>query len=209
MRDAGGGQPDRRQRPPAAPGRTGGRSPRRRARPQGRRRQGVGGALRPPLRPAGPPGDDAGRPLHRTGAPCLPERRRPGGGRRRLDLRDRLLDLVRPPAGRPRRAPGLRRPPSSPRVAPVTRLLVAAGLCLWAGCTLLLGGVRRLSRPSLAERLRPYHPGADGANVETTDARSFTAVLGAASRSWGGRLAALFGAGEDASLRLRRVHSSM
>ncbi|HLI24852.1 MAG TPA: type II secretion system F family protein [Acidimicrobiales bacterium] len=91
----------------------------------------------------------------------------------------------------------------------MTRLLVAAGLCLWAGCTLLLGGVRRLSRPSLAERLRPYHPGADGANVETTDARSFTAVLGAASRSWGGRLAALFGAGEDASLRLRRVHSTM
>jgi tight adherence protein C len=92
----------------------------------------------------------------------------------------------------------------------MTRLLVAAGLCFWAGSTLLLSGVRRLSRPSLAERLRPYHPGADFADGDAPGVgQSLTGVLGDVSRSWGARLAALFGAGEDAALRLRRIHSSL
>jgi hypothetical protein len=42
----------------------------------------------------------------------------------------------------------------------VNRLIVLAGLLMWAGLTLLLSNIHRFNRPSLSERLRPYHPGA-------------------------------------------------
>ena len=40
------------------------------------------------------------------------------------------------------------------------RLGVGVGLLVWLGATLLLSEWRRFSRPSLAERLAPYSPGA-------------------------------------------------
>jgi tight adherence protein C len=92
----------------------------------------------------------------------------------------------------------------------VTRLLVGAGLLLWLGLTLLLTGVRRLSRPSLAERLRPYHPGARE-TVTTTllTGTSLRQLLVPMVHSVGNRVATAFGVGEDAAVRLRRIHSPL
>ena len=90
----------------------------------------------------------------------------------------------------------------------MTRLLVLAGLLLWAGCALLFSGVRRLSRPSLTERLRPYHPGAARTfGPSVASGSSLRHLLGPMARTFGHRLAAAFGVDEDAGARLRRIHS--
>ena len=90
------------------------------------------------------------------------------------------------------------------------RLLVLAGLALWAGIVLLSSGVRRLSRPSLAERLLPYHPGvADAARSSLMSGTSLRQVLEPMASAFGNRLAAFFGVGEDLEVRLRRVHSPL
>lgn len=92
----------------------------------------------------------------------------------------------------------------------MTRVLVAAGLLLWAGVALLLSGWMRLARPSLRDRLAPFHPSA----VTTVTASSALAgdpseVLQALARAFGDRLAALVGVHEPVGRRLRRVHSAL
>jgi tight adherence protein C len=39
------------------------------------------------------------------------------------------------------------------------RVAIGAGLLVWVGATLLLSQWARVSRPGLAERLRPFSPG--------------------------------------------------
>lgn len=96
-------------------------------------------------------------------------------------------------------------------MAAVTRVVVIAGLLFWAGATLLLAEFRRFSRPSLAERLRPYAPGDDRTRPPSRvlSVESFRDVAGPLAASIGQRLAGLFGVGESLELRLRRIHSDL
>jgi hypothetical protein len=89
------------------------------------------------------------------------------------------------------------------------RVVVAAGALVWIGATLLLSLWSRLARPTLAERLRPFHPGqADpGRDVRAGSVDSLRDVLGPLARQIGDRLAAVVGVAEGAERRLRRVHS--
>jgi len=92
----------------------------------------------------------------------------------------------------------------------VSRSLALAFLLLWAGLALLFSTGRRMSRPSLTERLRPYHPGATRRlRPSLTSGSSLWELLGPMGRTFGARLAAAFGVSEDAGMRLRRVHSSI
>lgn len=91
----------------------------------------------------------------------------------------------------------------------MTRLLVLAGLLGWVGLALLLSSIRRWSRPSLAERLRPYHPGPPPARGGIDPAAPLRELLGPLVTRAGGRLAGLFGVAEDAGTRLRRIHSPL
>lgn len=93
----------------------------------------------------------------------------------------------------------------------MTRALVGWGLVLWVGTTLLLGQVRALGRPPLAERLRLYAPGGMGAPARTglLSVESFRELVGPLARDVGERLARLFGVQEDAATRLARVHSPL
>ena len=92
----------------------------------------------------------------------------------------------------------------------MNRLLVLAGLTLWGGIVVLLSGVRRFSRPSLGDRLRPYHPGAaDAARSSLASGSSLREVLAPMASAFGNRLAAALGVGEDLGVRLRRVHSPL
>lgn len=91
------------------------------------------------------------------------------------------------------------------------RLIVASGLVLWAGATLLLSQLRWFSRPPLVHRLRPYSPGglagAPRGGVLSVD--SIREVIGPVSRQVGERLARLFGVSEELAVRLERVHSPL
>ncbi|HWG73146.1 MAG TPA: type II secretion system F family protein [Acidimicrobiales bacterium] len=90
------------------------------------------------------------------------------------------------------------------------RLLVLAGLALWGGLVLCLCGVRRLSRPSLGDRLRPYHPGAAGTGRPTfVSGSSLRQVVAPMASAFGNRLAVALGVDEDVGVRLRRVHSAL
>ena len=92
----------------------------------------------------------------------------------------------------------------------MTRLLVASGILVWAGATLLLSSLRRFSRPSLVDRLRPFSPG--GGTVATGSGHSIGSVgevVGPLARDAGDRVAGLLGIQETAEQRLRRVHSPM
>ncbi len=91
----------------------------------------------------------------------------------------------------------------------VTRLLVLGGLLLWAGATVLLGTIPRLSRPGLAERLRPYHPGAPAGADRRANVQSLAELWTPLVRRAGDRLAGVLGVGEDLTLRLRRIHSPL
>lgn len=91
----------------------------------------------------------------------------------------------------------------------MNRLLVLAGLLGWAGLTLLFSSVRRWSRPSLAERLRPYHPGAPAPTRVIDPTAPLRELVGPLVARGGSRLAALFGVAEDAGTRLRRIHSPL
>ena len=93
----------------------------------------------------------------------------------------------------------------------MNRIVVGAGLLVWIGATLLLSRSARLSRPGLAERLRPFSPGG-AARVDSAglfSVESVRDVVGPLARLCGDRLAALFGVTEPLANRLRRVHSDM
>jgi tight adherence protein C len=90
------------------------------------------------------------------------------------------------------------------------RLLGLAFLLLWAGSTLLLSSWGRLSRPSLSQRLAPFHAGT-GPAVERTPqgaADGWISWWGLVTAA-GDRLSALFGVTEGAGRRLARVHSDV
>jgi pilus assembly protein TadC len=93
----------------------------------------------------------------------------------------------------------------------MSRVVVGVGLLVWIGATLLMSRSARLSRPGLAERLRPFSPGAaagaDSAGLFSVE--SVRDVVGPLARLCGDRLAALFGVTEPLANRLRRVHSDM
>lgn len=91
----------------------------------------------------------------------------------------------------------------------MTRVLVGTGLLVWVGATLLLSASARVSRPSLADRLRPFHPGAaegrrPGGGLSAESVRD---VMGPLARDAGDRLASLFGVAEPAARRLARIHA--
>lgn len=92
------------------------------------------------------------------------------------------------------------------------RLVLVAGLLVWAGATLLLAGWNRLARPSLSERLAPFHAGGG------LDARRRTTrrVVGRSEEGYGtfvrdvgDRAAAFLGVRESAQKRLARIHSPL
>ncbi len=91
------------------------------------------------------------------------------------------------------------------------RTMLAAGLLLWMGTTLLLADVRWFARPALAERLRPYVPGGMGrpGRSGVLSVESFAEIVGPLARAVGERLARVLGVGEDVEVRLRRVHSPL
>lgn len=93
----------------------------------------------------------------------------------------------------------------------MTRGVVAAGLALWVGATLLLARARRVSRPTLTERLRPYHPGGRTArsHLSAWSVASISALFGPAAREAGDAIARLFGASESVDTRLRRIHAPL
>ena len=91
------------------------------------------------------------------------------------------------------------------------RLMVASGLVLWVGATLLLSQLRWFSRPPLVERLRPYSPGGMAAPDRggVLSVESFREVIGPVSRRGGEQVARLFGVSEELAVRLERVHSPL
>jgi pilus assembly protein TadC len=90
----------------------------------------------------------------------------------------------------------------------VTRLAVGAGLLVWVGATLLLSEWARTSRPSLAERLRPFHPGATSARSGSPlSVESLGDIIGPIARAAGDRVAAAFGVSDPLARRLARIHS--
>jgi tight adherence protein C len=93
----------------------------------------------------------------------------------------------------------------------VIRVALGAGVLLWVGATLLLSCWARLDRPSLLDRLRPYHPGTLSAPADrgVFSVSSLRDVIGPLARSGGDRLAGLFGITESVAVRLRRIHSGM
>lgn len=91
------------------------------------------------------------------------------------------------------------------------RAVIAAGLLVWVGATLLLSATRWFSRPSLTDRLRPFHPEVQRSATRpgAFSVESIRDVIGPLARSLGDRLAAAFGVSEQLELRLRRVHAPL
>ncbi len=90
----------------------------------------------------------------------------------------------------------------------MTRLLVAAGLLLWVGSSLLISGSSRLARLSLTDRLAPFHPSPPSQrfSASATPISQLTVEL---ARVVGDRLSAWAGVTEPIGRRLRRVHSPL
>lgn len=92
----------------------------------------------------------------------------------------------------------------------MTRLFVASGLAAWAGVTLLLAEWGRFSRPSLADRLRPYTSGGlAGRRADPFSVASLREVVGPLAQAVGARVARTFGVSEELAVRLERVHSPL
>lgn len=91
----------------------------------------------------------------------------------------------------------------------MSRTLAASAVLVWIGATLVLSTWSRMARPSLSDRLRPFHPGPAGGpgSDPILSAGSMRDVLLPLARHAGDRLAALFGVSEPVGVRLRRVHS--
>jgi tight adherence protein C len=88
------------------------------------------------------------------------------------------------------------------------RILAISALLGWAGLALLFAGIPALQQPTLAERLRPYTPGAPIAAPKVFAARSFREVIGPLATAVGSRIARVFGVHEELRDRLERVHSN-
>lgn len=92
----------------------------------------------------------------------------------------------------------------------MTRVMLAAGVLVWAGATLVLSEVRWFQRVPLTERLRPYAPGGMGRPpTRMLAAASFREVVGPLARSLGDMGARIFGVTEELAIRLERVHSRL
>jgi Flp pilus assembly protein TadB len=91
------------------------------------------------------------------------------------------------------------------------RWLLGAGALAWIGLTLLLSELRWFRRPSLVDRIRPYAPGGLGhlRRDGVLSVTSFRDVIGPMASAAGERLSRIFGVGESAAVRLRRVHSPL
>jgi tight adherence protein C len=89
------------------------------------------------------------------------------------------------------------------------RLAIVASLGIWVGAALVLSEFRWFSRPSLAERLRPFAPDARSTRRRRglLSFESFRDVIAPASQATGDRIAALFGVSEELAIRLERIHS--
>ena len=91
----------------------------------------------------------------------------------------------------------------------MNRVLIGAGLALWAGCTLVLSERRWFARRPLVERLRPYapggmgHPGASG----ILSVASFQQAVGPLAEAVGRRVARFAGVSEELAVRLARIHA--
>ncbi len=93
----------------------------------------------------------------------------------------------------------------------MTLLVIASGLLLWAGLTLLLSELRWFSRRPLSERLGPYVPGGMGTRgrVGLLSVDSFREAVGPLARGLGSQFSRLFGVSEDLDRRLTRIHSDL
>ncbi|HVF73949.1 MAG TPA: type II secretion system F family protein [Acidimicrobiales bacterium] len=92
------------------------------------------------------------------------------------------------------------------------RAAVALGLLAWVGAALVLAELRWFSRPSLADRLRPYAPVGVGGGPSAPSpfsVESFRDLVAPLAASTGARAARLFGVQEEAALRLERIHSPL
>jgi len=88
---------------------------------------------------------------------------------------------------------------------------LVAGVVLWAGTTLLLSELRWFRRRTLADRLRPYSPGAGTARGTggALSVGSFREVVGPVASALGTRFARVAGVGEDLATRLERIHAEV
>lgn len=93
----------------------------------------------------------------------------------------------------------------------MNRVLAIAGLCVWVGATLLLGEFRRLRRPRLLERLRPYSAAgaSDAKQAGLLSVESVGELIGPLARQVGDRVASLFGVSDSVEHRLVRTHSHL
>ncbi|GAC1313283.1 MAG: hypothetical protein NVSMB12_04710 [Acidimicrobiales bacterium] len=89
------------------------------------------------------------------------------------------------------------------------RLIVLAGLALWAGTALVLSEIRWFARRPLLERLRPYTPTAtpDPARPGFLSGESFRDVIVPLASAAGARIGRAVGVQEDLAVRLERIHS--
>lgn len=87
------------------------------------------------------------------------------------------------------------------------RALIAVGVLLWAGTTLLLSTWRRVATLSLVDRLRPHLPGRGAADPRPSAGATLLEVLGPVARSLGDTATSLFGVHEELETRLRRIGS--
>lgn len=87
------------------------------------------------------------------------------------------------------------------------RVIAVSAILAWIGLSLVFAGIPTLQQPSLADRLRPYTPGALSARPKVFAARSFREVIGPLAAVVGSRVARAFGVHEELRVRLERVHS--
>ena len=89
--------------------------------------------------------------------------------------------------------------------------LLASGLVLWVGLSLLLAELRWFARRPLTDRLAPYLPGGMGrrGRAGLLSAESFREAVGPVARGLGSQFSRLVGVSEDLDRRLRRVHAAL
>ncbi len=91
----------------------------------------------------------------------------------------------------------------------MNRLVVLVAGLAAVGTSLVLAELRWFRRPSLADRIAPYLPGAHASrrSARVVSWTSFRDVVSPLAASAGDRLSRLLGSGEELGLRLERIHS--